>query len=164
MNVFLDTNVVIDALTEREGLNHSSLRIFRMASCGDINGFICCKQLTDIYYILRDYYDTPKRRRLISFLIDTLIVVSDSPLFMNRALQSKIPDLEDAFIDEVANSVKGTYLVTKNVKDFAYSKNIVVTPKQVLEYYDMESNGLGEGILSLLKDVSDETNDDDDND
>jgi len=138
MKVFFDTNVIIDACTDREGVNHPSLRLFNKILDNQIVGIICCKQLSDIFYILRDYLDYDKRKRFISLLIDSFVVISDSPFFMKKALHSEIGDIEDAFLDEVAITVKDAYFVTKNIKHFANSKNVILTPQQVIDFLDMD--------------------------
>lgn len=138
MKVFLDTNIIIDALEGRENSSRPSLRLFDKILDKQVTGIICCKQLSDIYYITRNYFTLAERKELISLLMESLVVISDSKFFMAKALKSSIPDFDDAFLDEVASTVKDAYFVTKNIKHFANSKNIILTPQQVIDFLDID--------------------------
>lgn len=138
MKVFLDTNIIIDALEGRENSSRPSLRLFDKILDKQVTGIICCKQLSDIYYITRNYFTLTERKELISLLMESLVVISDSKFFMAKALKSSIPDFEDAFLDEVALTVKDAYFVTKNIKHFVSSKNLVITPEQAVAFLDMQ--------------------------
>lgn len=137
MKVFLDTNVIITALSERGETNNPSEILLRKIFSKEVMGIISAKQITDIYYVLRKYYPEGKRRRFISLLLESFVVLSDEPLFFKRALESKIRDYEDACIDEIASTIKNAYLVTENIKDFNSGKSTVVTPKQVVQFLNI---------------------------
>ena len=51
IKVFLDTNVIVDALTLRDYDYRPSQKIIRHIVAKNIRGYICSKQITDIYYI-----------------------------------------------------------------------------------------------------------------
>ena len=51
--VFLDTNVIIDALALRDYDYLPSRQIWRHVLYKEIDGFICSKQITDLYYIFK---------------------------------------------------------------------------------------------------------------
>ena len=50
---FIDTNVVIDMLADREGFADAASAIFDAAGRGEIKLSICALSFTNIYYILR---------------------------------------------------------------------------------------------------------------
>jgi predicted nucleic acid-binding protein len=51
--VFIDTNVVLDFLLEREAFVEDAVKLFAKIDAGEIIGFIAATTITNIYYIIR---------------------------------------------------------------------------------------------------------------
>ena len=51
--VFIDTNVVLDFLLEREPFVEDAVKLFAKIDAGEIIGFIAATTITNIYYIIR---------------------------------------------------------------------------------------------------------------
>ena len=52
---FVDTNVVIDMLADREGYADAACELFDAAGRGEVHLSICALSYSTIYYILRKY-------------------------------------------------------------------------------------------------------------
>ncbi|MCQ3034687.1 MAG: PIN domain-containing protein [Bacilli bacterium] len=133
MKVLFDTNVIIDAMTARDYSFKDSQELIKKVIIGEIKGAITAKQITDIYFILRKYFDTEeKRREAINLIIDTFEVVPTLKSDLKYCVNSQIADYEDAVLDEVAKVNCFNFIVTNNIKDFHHSKTAILTPNQLL--------------------------------
>lgn len=131
MKVFFDSNVIIDALTNREGSVEASKRLVYAAAVGQIEGVMASKQMTDIYYVLRKYVaDDRIRRDLIETLLQSFEILSIDKDLLVRSLASEVPDYEDAVIAESARRVGASFIVTSDEKGFAGCGVSVKTPAE----------------------------------
>ena len=139
MKVMFDSNVIIDALTERD-INYKAARqLIRYAASGKIKGYITAKQITDIYYVVRKYYSREEQRKaLIKTILNTFEVLPTLKSDIAYCLNSQINDLEDALIDEVCSANCIGYLVTNNEKDFENSKSQIWNPSQLLIIVELD--------------------------
>ncbi len=146
MKVFLDTNVLIDAFTERDTTYKSSQKILRYVAAGVITGYITAKQVTDFYYCVRKYSESElQRKRLIKIMLDIFEILPTMKSDIRYCLSYPIEDLEDALIDEMCNEHCIDYLITHNKKDFKDAKSVVFTPEEALEII-----GIDEGVNNFL--------------
>ena len=129
--LFFDTNVIIDAFANRDDNNRYARDLLRRVSTGKIKGFLCSKQITDIYYILRKYIISEnERRRVISTLLDSFEVLPLIKSVLLYSLSLPFADYEDAVLYETAKINCVDAIITSNVKDFKNSDCMVFTPKQ----------------------------------
>lgn len=52
-SVLIDSDVIIDVLTNRQPFAEDSAQILRLCEVGEINGYVTAITLSNIYYILR---------------------------------------------------------------------------------------------------------------
>ena len=93
---FVDTNVVIDMLADREGYADAACELFDAAGRGEVHLSICALSYSTIYYILRKYAG---KENAISSLRDLTDYVSILPVdaeVIRKALYSEFSDYEDA--------------------------------------------------------------------
>ena len=131
--VFVDTNVIIDALTERDNNFKPSQQLLRLIAMQKVKGYICSKQITDLHYTFRKYYQSKEAAmKSLTVLIGLFELL---PLFEGDILASihaNMKDFEDALLDEIAKVNMIPYLITNNVSDFKNSKVPAFTPEQFL--------------------------------
>ena len=131
--LLIDTNVILDALTERDDDYKPSQNIIRCIAKGTVKGYITAKQITDIYYSLRKYVRTEEQRKaIIKTILETFEVLPTMKSDIDYCLNSKIMDLEDALLDEICAVNCLNYLITNNAKDFEEGKSIIMTPSKAL--------------------------------
>ncbi len=138
IKVLFDTNVIIDALTDRGEYYNYSQKLLLLVADEKIDGYISSKQVTDIYYIIRKYFNEKQRRATIGTLLNVLKVLPLLPSDVKYCINSKMDDYEDAIIDETAKVNMISYLVTNNIKDFNNSKSIIMTPKDLYTIVSIE--------------------------
>ena len=137
--VFLDTNVIIDALTLRDHDYQPSRHLWRYVLLKQIKGYICSKQITDLYYIFKKYFKNEGViRQNIADIMNSFEVL---PFFKGdilACLKTDMADFEDAVLCEVAKVNMIPIVVTNNVSHFGNSKMMVLTPDQFLKIHSLE--------------------------
>ena len=139
LRVFLDTNVIIDALTLRDYDYGPSQRVIRQIVSKNVRGYICSKQITDIYFIFRKYF---KSENEIRDAVNTIVEFSEVlPLLKGdilACLKTDMPDFEDAILYEVAKVNMIPMIITNNINHFKNCEKMVLTPQQFLELFSLE--------------------------
>lgn len=148
---FVDTNVVIDMLADREGFAEAASCLFDAAGRGEIKVSVCALSFSTIYYILRRSIGREQSIKYLSQLTEYVSVASVDENMIYQALQSGFPDFEDAIqYYSALNCGNIEAIVTRNTRDFTHSSLPVKTPQEVCDSFDgynMPSN-----TSSLLND------------
>lgn len=139
MKVLIDTNVMIDAITKRDGASSFSADVIALCSSKMITGFAAPHSFSNLYYILRKEYSDKNRRIIINEYCKILDVVSMNEDVINAALNNNnITDFEDAIQYACAESVGADYIVTRNVKDYSRSSIKALSPEEFLRTTEKE--------------------------
>ena len=134
MKVLIDTNVVIDALTDREPWAQAAQELLRMAAMGTVRCCVTASQVTDIFYLLgRGGLGAAAAKAALKKLAGVLTVVGVAPADVDDALASPMPDFEDALLACCAKRQKATYVVTRDAKGFQQSPVPALTPQALLD-------------------------------
>jgi len=129
--VFLDTNVVIDLLDKREPFYKDAVAIFTLAYKKKITLFVSPMTYATASYLLRKHGQEQMRLLLRNFRQLSRVTVADE-MVVDDALASSFLDYEDALQYYSALSKNVDVILTRNVKDFQYSKISVLTPGEYL--------------------------------
>ena len=136
MKVLIDTNVILDVLYKREGFYEDSLKIWKLCETRKIDGYISALSIPNIVYILRRELDPEKTLEVINNInLVFKIYYLKSDIIM-QATEKKTKDYEDALQMVTAQKLKASFIVTRNIKDFAGGKIIAVKPSELLERLD----------------------------
>ena len=137
--VFLDTNVILDALTLRDNSYQPSKELLRYIVSGKAEGYICSKQVTDIHYIFRKYYSDKNKAKEkikdIASLFEILPLLKGDIL---ACLNKDNIDFEDAILAEVAKVNMIKIIVTNNPKHFGEWPIMILTPQQCLDLFQLK--------------------------
>ena len=141
--LLLDTNVIIDALANREPYAKSAKLILALGMIGEFDLWFSASQATDVFYILSDggkasRADWAKEQlaKLRSFVGACAFTDDD----IDGALASTWRDFEGACINQVAHKVKPDAVITGNVKDFALSDFPVLDCDGLFEWIRHKDN------------------------
>jgi predicted nucleic acid-binding protein len=126
--VFLDSDVILDLLTQREPHYQPSLNLFLMIQEKKILGYTSPVVIANIFYILNRQLN---RDKAISSLIKikaliTILRCGDSEIEL--ALLSDFKDFEDAIQYHTALAHEMDIILTRNVKDYKTANINVCTP------------------------------------
>ena len=137
--IFLDTNVILDAITMRDNSYQPSKELLRYIVSGQAKGYICSKQITDIHYIFRKYYSDKNRVKEkvkdIAALFEILPLMKGDIL---ACLNKENIDFEDAIICEVAKVNMIRIIVTNSPKHFGEWPIMILTPQQCLDLFQLK--------------------------
>ena len=132
--LFVDTNIILDLLAKREPHYQFAAAVFSLADQREIKLFVSSLSFANLNYILSKQYNANNaRKKLIAFkTLTTVLAVNDK--IVERALASDFKDFEDALQNYSAELNKEIdIIITRNIKDFKYSKLAVMTPDQFLK-------------------------------
>lgn len=139
IKVYLDTNVILDALASREPWKKDAERILEFASIDIIQANVSASSITDIFYLLRkELKDTEKSKEIISKLLGIVHVLDVTQEDCINALASHVTDFEDAVVEQVAKRHEIAAIVTRNTKDFVNASVKCLMPAQLLELLEKE--------------------------
>ena len=137
---FLDTNVVIDVLANREPFSEEATRLLDYGEKGKASLFISALSYSNIYYILRK---TTTHKELLSLLRDIEAITTTLGVTrqtIHESINSGHKDFEDAIQLNTALSDKRIQaIVTRDPHDFKTKAIAVITPKEALSM--IKSNG-----------------------
>jgi predicted nucleic acid-binding protein len=128
----LDTNIVVDVISRREGYE-DSLHLLKQCELGNVNSFVSTITVTDVMYILRKHISP----NLVRETVQTLLLIVDAANILKSdiisALSSDMNDYEDAVQSSCAERTKADYIVTRNLKDFRASAVPAISPGKALQ-------------------------------
>jgi len=140
--VFLDTNIVLDVLGEREGFYEAAAKILTLADRKKIKVYTSASSISNTYYLLSKYenyllskYENAKaaREKLRKFKLICNISITDDEV-VEKAIHSDFKDFEDAMQYFSALATKCDIIITRNEKDF---KNALVPVMNSESYLQM---------------------------
>ena len=132
MRLLLDTNIVVDILSRREGYA-DSLGVLKHCEVGHAEGFVSAITVTDIMYILRKQIEPHAVRDAVQTLLAIVDVVGVLKSDVTAAFVSNMKDFEDAVQASCAAHIKADYIVTRNTRDFENSPVPAVLPADILK-------------------------------
>ena len=131
INIFLDTNVLIDFLADRKPFSLEAAKLFNYSLKGKIKIHIAAVSYNNIYYILRQSFSHNETIKLLSELNEWTEIVDVSKDIIRKAIKSEFKDFEDAIQYNCAISIsKIELIVTRDTKDFKTSSLPILTPKE----------------------------------
>lgn len=132
MNVFLDTNVLLDVLARREPFYADSAQVWTLAETGQIVGFASTLSLPNLFYLVRRTKGQKAARNAISILRDIFSLVPLDVQITNQAIDADLKDFEDAIQFFSAIRAGAAALITRNPKDFPGGDVAIQTPAEFL--------------------------------
>jgi predicted nucleic acid-binding protein len=136
-NVFIDTDVIVDFLTDRKPFSLESAKIFSLIDQKKIKGCVSSLSFSNLYYVLRKF---GTHKKVISSLQDLSELVGilkvDSDI-VKSALTSDFKDFEDSIQYFAAQEQKKVdCIITRNIKDYKDSSLPVMTPETFLVTFE----------------------------
>lgn len=133
MDVLIDTNVIMNAVTERDDpFKEASIRVMELCVSGALNGYIAFHSLSTIWYVIRKARSDKEARYLLENVCKILnVAAATQEQVMEAIADTDFRDFEDCLQDKCAQNVGADYLVTCNIRDFRHAKTRAVTPDKI---------------------------------
>ena len=131
--IFLDTDVALDHLADRQPFAEYAHRLFALAETGELTICVSSLSFSNLYYILRKLKGHADALALLGKL-KLLVRVSDvGESEIQSALSSQFKDFEDAIQHFAAKAESGiSAIVTRNKDDYSTSEILVLSPDEFL--------------------------------
>jgi predicted nucleic acid-binding protein len=136
LKVIVDTNVVLDVLLAREPFLKPAVEVFCLVEESRIDAFICATTVTTVDYLLVKSLPKSDARSALRRLISLFEIATVNRPVIERALESKIQDFEDAVLSEAGQMAGADFVITRNIKDFSGSSLKVCDPDEFLALLD----------------------------
>ena len=135
--VFIDTNVLLDLLLERDPWANDAAILFSMADRKELE-LLCCSLSfsTAVYLMQRFNYTRNEIVKKLSIVKSICSITTVNDAVINRMLQSDFNDLEDAIQYYSALAFGAEAIVTRNTKDYSDARIPVLSPQEFLQQND----------------------------
>ena len=131
--ILIDTDVILDFFFDRKPFSDNAAKILSLCESKEIKGYITSVIISNVYYLLRQTASHEKVVENLNQLISITEVLTTDKVIINKALNSKFKDFEDALQNYSAElSGEIDLIVTRNTKDFKNSALGIMTPENYL--------------------------------
>jgi predicted nucleic acid-binding protein len=132
--ILIDTDVILDFFFDRKPHSDNSAIILSLCEQKQLDGFITPVIISNIYYILRRTAKHEKVIEKLKLLLTITNVLQMDRQVIEKALNSKFKDFEDALQHFAAiNYGEIEVIITRNVKDYKKSEIGVLTPENFVK-------------------------------
>ena len=132
--IFIDTDVIIDFLTDRQPFSEEAAGLFNSIDNGKVKGYTSALSYSNLYYVLSKYAPHKKVIALLNELSELVGILKVDDSIVKAALASDFKDFEDAiqYYTSLENK-KVNVIITRNIKDYKKSSLPVMTPGTYLK-------------------------------
>lgn len=134
--IFLDTDVVIDFLINRQPFSVNAIKLFDLSYKKKLIIYVTPLTFSNTYYILRKL---APHKKIIEKLKDLLVLIDIQEVnkkSIEHALTSDFTDFEDAIQNFSATQNPAIeVLITRNIKDYKKSKLAVMSPETFIKSF-----------------------------
>jgi len=128
MKILIDTDVILDFLTNREPFFKESYAVIQRC-LEDVDGYISAHSVNNIFYILRKRCSIEERRHLLYEICNILEIIGiNKEQIFSSINNERFIDFEDCLQVECAKSMGVDFIVTRNISDFLKSEIKVILP------------------------------------
>jgi predicted nucleic acid-binding protein len=132
-NIFLDTNVLMDILANRQPFYKSSSEIYKLGLGEKVNFFTSSYTISTLHYLLKKFTSEENIRQSLEEIINVVSIISVDINIIKKSLKSNHKDFEDAIQIVSAQSIKDMYcIVTRDLKHYKHAEINVMTPDDFL--------------------------------
>ena len=131
--IFLDTDVALDHLADRQPFAEYAHRLFALAETGELTVCVSSLSFSNLYYVLRKLKGHADALALLGKLKLLVRVSAVTEAEINSALSSSFKDFEDAIQHFAAKAEGGvSAIVTRNKADYSASEIPILSPEDYL--------------------------------
>lgn len=133
--VFLDTDVLLDLLLDRQPYNQYAQDIFNLSDTGHIELLISALSIANADYVIGKFISAEQRLDTLTQLLPFVRICPFSQIEIHQALSLNFKDFEDGIQYATAVNNKAEIILSRNIKDFSKSLIPVMTPEIFLKSY-----------------------------
>lgn len=126
---FVDTDVIIDLLSQRQPHFHFAALLFTFAEMGKIELYTSPTVMVNTFYVLRKQLGNESAKSALRKLRLLINIIDSSEKVMDQALNSSFNDFEDSVQYYTALNNNIPVILTRNLKDYKNAKILVQSPE-----------------------------------
>lgn len=131
--IFLDTNIIIDVIGNRQPFSLSAANVLNLACIGEAELYATALTFANALYVLRKSLGTAEATRHLKQLSEIVRIAPTTQAEIDRAFNSENPDFEDALQYFSAVAVEADVIITRNPKHFKHIAIPVMNAEQYLQ-------------------------------
>ena len=131
--VFIDSDVILDLLAERELFYDNAAKIFTLAYEKKIELYTTALVLANVFYVLRKIKGNEEAKRKLKNLRILIHILPIDENITDMALDSKFTDFEDALQYFAARENNVVAILTRNTRDYKVKDLIIQTSEEYLK-------------------------------
>lgn len=137
--LFLDSDVIIDVLAQREGFYKSAAILLSLGEKKKIRCFTSPIVLANIYYVISKVRTRSYAKRSIAKLRNFIEVANLDSDIIDLAIESNFTDFEDAIQYYCALKNETDALITRNKRDYKRTKLPILNPEEYLNQMNSQN-------------------------
>ena len=126
--IFVDTNILLDVLLEREGFYNDALRIWASAESGRVEAYIAAISVNNVHYVMRRLKSETTAMIAVRIILRIFKVVPVDADILSRASDFHDKDYEDDIQQQCALKARCTQIFTRNPTHYDSSIIAVLPP------------------------------------
>ncbi|QOI97041.1 MAG: PIN domain-containing protein [Flammeovirgaceae bacterium] len=130
---FVDTDIILDLLAERNPFYKSAAILFSKADRGDITLCVSTLSFANTHFLLRKKFSERESRKILMGFKTLVHILATTDKVIDRALASGFSDFEDAVQYYTASENNVNLLLTRNLKDYKLAKIPVMTAEAYIK-------------------------------
>jgi len=136
VNVFLDTNVVLEVFAHRQPFYAASANVWALAERGQVRGLVSALSMTNLYYVVRKLASRLEATEMLKAVRACVGLTPCDATVLNQAIDA---DFEDAVQFFSARAAAADVLVTRNTAHFPEDDDLpAMTPAAFLAAHTFE--------------------------
>jgi predicted nucleic acid-binding protein len=132
VNVLFDTNVILDALLDREPWAEAAVALFDRVESGGLIGHLGAATVTTIHYIARRNVGTGAAGEMMRDLLRLFEVAPVNRAVLESALALDFDDFEDAVLHEAGRLAGARAITTRDPSGFLAATLPVYDPDTLI--------------------------------
>lgn len=135
MRVCFDTNIILDIFARADQFPESVFA-YDIVSIKRFECFISASTVSDVVYLLHRLGKTKAQtKKTMKMLFEMFSIFDTNENDCYRALESDIPDYEDALLSASAQRHSVDFIVTRDKRDFKNSEVPTLDPSKFVEQF-----------------------------
>ena len=127
MKLFLDTNILLDLLLEREGFEQSA-KIFQLQEDGRVSLCVSILTMVNVAYVYRKTVGQQMAVVNLKYLSSLVEVLPMDAEMLQAAISMDGKDFEDVLQSVCATRAGCDYISTRNGKDYVFKGDVPAAP------------------------------------
>jgi predicted nucleic acid-binding protein len=133
INIFVDTNILVDVFANRIPFIDNSLKIYNFGIQKKITLYTSSNTISTIHYILKKSISEEKTRIAIEHILTHISIIPVDINILKKSLKSHHKDFEYAIQIVSAQSINTMdCIITRDKKDYKLAEINVLTPDEFL--------------------------------